>query len=378
MPNDIIQAEYDQLATIASRFGAQSEASKQLIAQVRGAMQPLQGGGWQGRGSAAFFAEMNGEMLPAMQRLAAALDQARTVTLQTRDIMKAAEEEASRPFRSNGAAGAALAGGAALGGVAGAAAPQPVASGPDDSGPYHIGPPRPPSIKYDNGFLDQFASREPTIGDRLELLKWRAKLEGGEAIRPDLVDGLAAYRHFLDGDGVDRTFSYERYVENDSSGQTTLRNLIIDAQQNIEVIGQSRTQFSVTSDAYSAGGSDARFPYPATENWQKTIGGHNLWTSADVQVTGTAPNRTYSMTLTVNVEDRYNFNPGAADIATGIPDSDNGVFEVTGLAHQYMNRSQLTRVVTWGEGDIANTQITDTDPSRNRRPGDNRRIRNKI
>ena len=53
MPNDIIQAEYDQLATIASRFGAQSEASKQLIAQVRGAMQPLQGGGWQGRGSAA-------------------------------------------------------------------------------------------------------------------------------------------------------------------------------------------------------------------------------------------------------------------------------------------------------------------------------------
>lgn len=386
MPNDIIQAQYDELTSVAGRFGGQAEASKQLLAQVRGAMQPLQGGGWQGRGSAAFFAEMNGDVLPAMQRLAAALDQARTVTKQAYDIMKAAEAEASRPFRSNGAAPAALVSGAAFAGgagagqgaVTGATPPQPVAAGPESSGPYHIGPPRPPSIKHDNGFLDEFAPREPTMGDRLELMKWRVKLEGAEALRPDLVDGLAAYRHFLDGDGADRTFSYERYVENDPSGQTTLRNLIIDAQRNVEVIGQGRNQFSVTSDAYSAGGSDARFPYPDTENWQKTIGGHNLWTSADVQATGTAPNRTFSMTLTVNVEDRYNFNPGAADIATGIPDSDNGVFEITGLAHQYMNRSQLTRVVTWREGDIINTQITDTAPSRNRRPGDNRRLRNKI
>lgn len=102
MPNDIIQAQYDQLDQISSRFAGQSEASQQLIAQLRRSMQPLQGGGWQGRGSSAFFAEMNNEVLPTMQRLASALDQARSVTLQVSDILQAAEEEASRPFRSDG------------------------------------------------------------------------------------------------------------------------------------------------------------------------------------------------------------------------------------------------------------------------------------
>lgn len=104
MPNDIIQVDYDQLDAIAKRFGAQAAANQQLMERVGQSMQPLQGGGWQGRGSAAFFAEMNREVLPAMQRFADALDQARTVTLKVRDVMQAAEEEASAPFRSTGSA----------------------------------------------------------------------------------------------------------------------------------------------------------------------------------------------------------------------------------------------------------------------------------
>lgn len=111
MGNDIIQAQYDELTTVASRFGGQAEATKQMIDRVRQAMEPLEQGGWQGRGSAAFFAEMNREVLPTVQRMTAALDQARTVTLQVRDIMKAAEEEASAPFKSNGASGGGSGGG---------------------------------------------------------------------------------------------------------------------------------------------------------------------------------------------------------------------------------------------------------------------------
>lgn len=364
MGKDVIQANYEQLEIVAGRFGSQAEASQQLMAKIRQAMQPLQDGGWQGSGSQSFFSEMDGKLLPAMQRLVATLDQARATTVKVSAVIKAAEEEAARLFQSDGV---------------GTGQPiQTLPTGPDQSDPFHIGLPNPPIIKHDNGFLDQNAPREPTLGDRLNLATWQAKLEVAEAIRPDLVDATAAYRHFLEGNGTDRTFSYERYVENDPSGQATLRNLIIDAQKNAEVISQGRSQFSITSDAYAANGNDARFPYPATENWQKAIGGHNVWTSADVQVTGTAPNRSYSMQLTVNAEDRYNFNPGAADIATGTPDSDNGVFEITGLAHQYMNRGQLTRVVTWNEGDIANTQISDTEPGRNRLPSDNRRVRNRL
>ena len=97
-----------------------------------------------------------------------------------------------------------------------------------------------------------------------------------------------------------------------------------------------------------------------------------------MQVAGSSPVRTYTMTITVHAEDRYNFIPGVADIATGIPDDDNGVFEVTGLAHQYTNYGEMSRTVTWREGEMNNSEISDTDPDRNRRPADNRRIRNQI
>lgn len=103
MSNGIIQADYDALAAVASRFGNQAQSNQELLARVRQAMRPLESGGWQGRGSTAFFAEMNGEVLPAMQRLAAALDQARSVTLDIARVVRQAEEEAARPFRDGSA-----------------------------------------------------------------------------------------------------------------------------------------------------------------------------------------------------------------------------------------------------------------------------------
>lgn len=43
----------------------------------------------------------------------------------------------------------------------------------------------------------------------------------------------------------------------------------------------------------------------------------------------------------------------AKDIATGIPDSDNGVFEVTGLAKQYDQYAELERHVEWKYGTLS-------------------------
>lgn len=91
MGNDIIQADYNALASVASRFGNQARSNQELLARVRQAMQPLESGGWQGRGSAAFFNEMNGQVLPAVQRLTAALDQARSVTLDIARVVRLAE-----------------------------------------------------------------------------------------------------------------------------------------------------------------------------------------------------------------------------------------------------------------------------------------------
>ena len=383
MTSDLIQTRYDELDRVAARFAKARAASDELHKRIARCVAALEHGGWQGRGADAFFAEMRQTMDPAMQRLLRALDEGRSVTLQIKEILRAAEEEAARPFHGNDADTAAGASMLGAGATDSSHGPQPDASATaatalQASGPFKIGAPQHPTINHDNGFLDSFPPREPTVGERLKLLEWRAKLEASEAFRPGLVDANAAYRHFLNGDGADRQFSYERYIENDASGKTAFDNIIADAQKHAETLSKDRGSFSMTSDTYPIGGADARFPYPATENWQKTIGGHSVWTSADVEAMGTGKDKTYTMTITLHAEDRYNFNPGAADIATGIPDSDNGVFEVTGLAHQYTNYSEVKRTVTWKEGEAKNPIITDSDTSRNRSPSDNRRLRNRL
>lgn len=99
MGNDVVQATYDQLAEVASGFQTQSESMSQMMSSIKSSMETLQPN-WIGRGSDAFFAEMQSEMLPAGQRLIEALNTGSEVTRQISDQMKAAEEEASGPFKS--------------------------------------------------------------------------------------------------------------------------------------------------------------------------------------------------------------------------------------------------------------------------------------
>jgi hypothetical protein len=260
---------------------------------------------------------------------------------------------------------------------------------------YEIGPPLRPTIDQDNGFLERFARRPPTAGDRLKFAQWAAFLEAAEAGQNvhfvphnDLPDALAAYRHFLYGKGADRTFSYERYIASDASGRTTLSNAIVDVRCAVEnlaltlAIGAPPT-FQFRSGPITCGDDEdpvlsALFPYPATENWQKAIGGHHIWFSGLATLTATIPQRSYSVMLTLHVEDRYNFNPEAEDIATGIPDEANGMFEVTGLAQQYTNHSTLTRTMSWVGATSSPPTVSRLNARRERAPGNNRRARNQF
>jgi len=244
---------------------------------------------------------------------------------------------------------------------------------------YKTGPPARPDIHHDNGFLQNpndandptpIPTIPPTDADRQALQDWRNKLEWAERLQwlpagphTNIEDGLAAYRHFLDGNGADRNFSYDKFVRDDVAGKTTLQNATRDVQFGAEEIYKQMiaqdpslkdrpVTFLMTGSAIPVGNSD-KFPYPATENWQKAIGGHQIWMSATVTVKpGEKPGdpAQFSMRETLHAEDRYNFNPGAADIATGTPDSENGRFERTGLAHQYMNYATLERDVSWMQG----------------------------
>lgn len=112
---------------------------------------------------------------------------------------------------------------------------------------YTIGPPIRPAIHHDNGFLDRFSARAPTFADRAKFAEWTTLLEAAEAgqgvpLLPhnDLPDALAAYRHFLFGEGADRTFSYERYVSTDASGKTTLDNALLDFRRGAEALAATR------------------------------------------------------------------------------------------------------------------------------------------
>ena len=117
---DLILVDYERLEKLAAVFGQQSENIAQMLQQVQGSVNPLQAGGWMGKGSDAFFGEMEGVVLPAVQRLIEALGEANLVTRQIIEVMQQADEEASASFRAGGAAGAGgLAGGSAGGGAAG-------------------------------------------------------------------------------------------------------------------------------------------------------------------------------------------------------------------------------------------------------------------
>lgn len=228
---------------------------------------------------------------------------------------------------------------------------------------YRLGAPiRPISIVFDNGFLDKFPPREPTLGDYGKLALWQTKLAAAESLRPDLKEGCEGYRHFLEGGGMPYVFSYENYVFNDQSGQTTLANAMLDIQDGAEIVWEadrSLTSFSITGGPISCGGNDL-FPYPTTENWQKAIGGHIIWLSGSVTVTHKGGQDWLKLDMVLHAEDRYNFNPGQHDIATGVPDSDNGIFEITGLGKQFTQTSELKRTIEWQHGTLATQGTTST------------------
>lgn len=274
-----------------------------------------------------------------------------------------------------------------------------------------------PEIRHDHGHLDDGSGNldeslreDPTWRDRVELLKWIAKLEAAELLRPDLVDGTAAYRHFLTGNGATRDIEYGRFLENDSSGQTVLASALEDTRQaalerhdqdlaGAEPAEGTRT-YQIRTGTMSVTSGDARYPYPATENWQKAIGAHTIWIEATVTVTVTrlrdssaerpagepeegemsssesgppSFSRSFDIEMTIHAEDMYNFNPGDSDIATGTPDSANGRFEITGLGHEYLNRGTFTQSFSFeasmDPAESPEHSASPNDPGRSSRSG---------
>jgi hypothetical protein len=165
-----------------------------------------------------------------------------------------------------------------------------------------------------------------------------------------LSDALAAYEHYWDNSGTDFTADFAKGYDDDPSIRYDVDNEIKVAQAAAEGIYAKTGDpaFQMTSFGHQA------FKYPTTEDWQKTLGQYVIWAGGDVTVIG----NTVIMRITVHSEDRYNFNPGAADIKTNAPDNANGRFAQLGWAQGFDTHGEMTRLVTWTIGQRGQASIT--------------------
>lgn len=209
--------------------------------------------------------------------------------------------------------------------------------GPVDG--YDFGAPDQPDITWDEGFV--YNSKDSTWRDHISKAEWMAKLKGGRVLRPDLDDATAMYQHYWDNNGEPVRFDYEEGLREDEAVRANVNAEIATTAAAVdEMVRNGNSSFSVTGPAHLAPN------YPTTENWQKTIGGYQQWSSADVRV----EDGQVTMTITVHAEDYYNFNPSQQDIATGAGDDENGRFTEIGWAKPFPSSGDVTRTITWPVG----------------------------
>ncbi|RKT55821.1 hypothetical protein [Saccharothrix australiensis] len=222
------------------------------------------------------------------------------------------------------------------GGATGLAAADPSARTAD--GGFRVGPPEEPHVRFDEDF--SYGSAESTAADHLSKVEWLAKLRGAQALG-QLPDATRMYEHYWGNTGEPRGFDYEKAYREDSGIRAGVDAEITRAAHAAEeLIRSGRTDFPMTGQPSTAE------PYPRTENWQKAVGGYQVWSHGDVRVDG---NRV-TMTVTVEAEDRYNFNRGQHDIATEVGDDENGRFTEVGWAKPFDTHGSLTRTVSWELG----------------------------
>jgi uncharacterized protein YukE len=83
------------MAQIATSFAREAEAVRSARTQLAFCQETLRGGDWIGPGAQAFQAEMDGGVMPALGRLAVALEAAERGALQIRTRLQLAERDAS-------------------------------------------------------------------------------------------------------------------------------------------------------------------------------------------------------------------------------------------------------------------------------------------
>ncbi|SMQ62230.1 hypothetical protein [Agreia sp. VKM Ac-1783] len=317
------------------------EGGSEQLAAIRALLsQSIGQSAWDGPDGADFTAAWHSRLAPGLQRASERLATATETLKRNADEQDQASQDGSGSSSSSNATPASFGTGSGSG-------DSPTTT---SDGQYTIGPPSRPDIAWDEDF--EYDSKDPGPGDYASAAAWKARLAGAGVLRPDLDDAMDAYGHYWDNNGDPFEFDYEEAVREDSHVADNVDGEITRAQAAAEELiksGQSIFEFTGAPTASSA--------YPTTENWTKTIGAYQQWSSADVAVDGDK----VTMTVTVHAEDRYNFNAGQSDIASGQPDDANGRFTELGWAKPFDSSGSVTRTVTWTVGDPTSGQISEPE-----------------
>ncbi len=98
MVSSLIRMDYDEGKTCETCFSQQADATRQLLNSLKRQLDQLSAGGWLGRGAQQFYAEMQDIVLPALERMSAALEEACRCTQRIAQDFQKAEQEAGRLF----------------------------------------------------------------------------------------------------------------------------------------------------------------------------------------------------------------------------------------------------------------------------------------
>lgn len=187
-----------------------------------------------------------------------------------------------------------------------------------------------------------------TFEDRASWIMWGGLATGAHLI-PMLQDAAKSYSNYRDNSGTDLMIEYIRVYNDEQNIRETLdgelSKMLKSAEKIYELTGE--TKFEIIGELVGIMNG-------STENWQKTLGAHQVYGYGDVTINKSTS--TASINYTFRTEDMYNFNKGNADIASGVEDDKNGRFSTLGWAKEFKTIGEINSTETWELGDIGSNE----------------------
>ena len=148
-----------------------------------------------------------------------------------------------------------------------------------------------------------------------------------------LPDASAAHSQCHSNTGNELSVNHKKAILEDSIIRECIEREIAGVKADVQNLFDGEAFEFHSSNAQSVPNGD-------TENWQKAIGRHCIWSKGLVKIN--EEDCKLDINFTTFVKDCYNFNPGQKDIGLGLPDDDNCLFSILGCANGFHSRGDIS------------------------------------